>query len=144
MKRILITLVICTALLQSCEKENQVIPFHELPTLSQEFINTHFSDAKIAYITKDTEIFDKTYEVYFANGNHIDFSKNGYWEEIDCGFNAIPSSIIDLKIQTFVTSHHSREQIVQIEKSKNHYDVELNNDLELEFDLSFNFIRYKD
>ncbi|WP_369695841.1 PepSY-like domain-containing protein [uncultured Duncaniella sp.] len=47
-------------------------------------------------------------------------------------------------IATYVKQNHKGSRIIGIEKKRNGYEIELSNDLDLEFDKQGNFIRFDD
>lgn len=89
-------------------------------------------------------MFDKTYEVYFTDGDNVDFDKNGEWDNIDCHSDSVPSTVLDIKIINYINNNHNGCHVVEIDKDRNDYNVELNNGLELVFDNNFDFERYDD
>ncbi|MDR0365173.1 MAG: PepSY-like domain-containing protein [Bacteroidales bacterium] len=113
----------------------------QLPQISQNFITEHFSDEKISYIKIDKELLTTDYEVTFVSGKEVEFDKNGTWREVDCKKAAVPAAIIPEKILQYVNQNYANSSIVKIGKEYRHYEVELANDLDLEFDLEGNFLR---
>ena len=93
---------------------------------------------------KDFEIFDKSYEVFFADGDNVEFNSTGFWENVDCHNDSVPSSVLGYEISDYINTHHSGSYAVEIDVNMLNYDVELNNGLELEFDSYFDFVRYED
>ncbi|MCK9303286.1 MAG: PepSY-like domain-containing protein [Bacteroidales bacterium] len=141
MKNLLIILTLISAItLNSCAQQETMIDSWNLPTAAQEFISTHFSSYEISFVMKDKELFETTYEVILNNGDKIDFNKSGEWEDIDCPYSKVPTVIIPEKILTFVQSKYPDYYIISIGKDKKHYEIELNNDLDLKFDLNYNLI----
>lgn len=116
----------------------------QLPPKSQKLITDYFSAEKISYIKIDEEWLSKDYEVTFVSGNEIEFSKNGDWHEINCKRSAVPEALVPGNILAYVKKNFSGTSIAKIEKKSNHYEVELSNDLDMEFDLSGNFLRLDD
>ena len=143
MKRILFLAVIALITLQACDKnEDKAITFDKLPQQAQTFINTYFSSKDISYIIQDKELFDGDYEVVFANGNKIDFKKNGEWKDVECIGSEVPAGIILQPIKDYVAEKHVDMKIVKIERSATEYEISLSNGMDLKFDLNGKFIRY--
>lgn len=115
-----------------------------LPQTAQNFINKHFSNEKIAYIEVDKEFFGTDYEVNFESGIEIEFAKDGSWKSIDCNRTAVPIDIIPAKILDYVKQNYKNLIITDIEKKSKKYDVELSNNIDLEFNSEGNFIRIDD
>ena len=51
---------------------------------------------------------------------------------------------LDVKILDYINLHHQGTYVVEIDKNRYNYDVELNNGLDLVFDSDFDFKRYDD
>ena len=142
---ILASVVLSTMFLfTSCEDEYSKITFNDLPLLAREFLNTHFPNETISYIMEDNEILDHSYEVNFTSGNNVDFKGDGEWYNVDCHSGSVPNSVLGEQICNYIQNNHPESYAVEIDRNTFSYDVELNNGLELVFDLSFNFERYED
>ena len=120
------------------------IEVNQLPQKSQQFINQHFPDEKVAYAKKERDFLKTKYEVVFTNGSKIEFRKDGEWKEIDCKYTKVPDAIIPPKIMTFVTTNYEGAAITEIDRDKRDYEIKLTNGLELTFDLKFNLIEVDD
>ncbi len=120
------------------------ITVNELPSNAKSFIEKYFAGITVSYAKMETEFFDKSYEVIFANGNKVEFDKNGEWKDVDCKFTEVPSPIIPQKIKDYVSTHYKNSQILKIERDKHGYEVKLNNKLELTFNSKFNLIDVDD
>lgn len=116
-------------------QKDVVITKEQLPKISQQFIDQHFTKQNISYCIKDHDSFD----VKFENGYEVDFDKKGEWKEIDCNTEAIPLAIIPASIQQYVNKNFPQCTIVKIERDHKGYDIELNNNLDIEFDKKGNF-----
>lgn len=116
----------------------------KLPQKAQDFITQHFSDEKISYIKIDEELLNIDYDVIFVSGKELEFAKDGEWKEVDCKNSAVPSAIIPANMLQYVNQNFNGQYITKIEKKYNHYEVELSNNLELEFGKSGNFLRVDD
>lgn len=116
----------------------------QLPKKSQDFIAKYFPDEKISYIKIDEELMQKDYDVVFVSGNAIEFSKDGEWKEINCKRSAIPEAVIPTNMMSYISKNFSNAHISKMEKKTRHYEIELSNDLDMEFDLQGNFKRIDD
>lgn len=142
MKRLTFLLVclftLCaTTLRADNEKPIQV---SQLPAAAQQFIKQHFADRKVALAKVETELMSKSYEVIFADGDHIDFDSKGNREEIDCKSSAVPTAAIPAQIMKHVRENYPDTTVKKIEKDRREYEVKLSNRIELSFDLKFNLI----
>lgn len=141
MKKVLL-LAICLFTLQAIAwaDNEKPIQVNQLPETAQTFIKTYFSDSKVAMAKVETELFNKSYDVVFTNGNKLEFDKNGAWTEVNCRSSAVPSALIPEAIRQYATTNYPSAKIIRIEKSKHNYEVKLSNGWEIEFDMQFNVI----
>ncbi|MDN3674658.1 PepSY-like domain-containing protein [Flavobacterium branchiarum] len=128
----------------SVNAQKTVITKTALPTNAQSFLRTHFSGQEPTYIIEDKEIFSKDYKVQFPDNVEVEFDAKGNWEEIDGNNKAIPINIIPKKIVSYVNTYFTNTVITKIDKGAWGYEINLSNDLELEFNSKGNFIRIDD
>ncbi len=150
MKNNLLKTVVILSLMfgfMSCSNDDDnnndtLIEFGELPTVTQNFINTHFPDADVLRIELDDTPAngDDYYEVKLSNGFELDFNADGDWTDIDGNGNRIPDAIIPEAILTYTNANHNSNFIDGIEKKSYGYKIELNNDLDLKFDAEGTYI----
>ena len=112
----------------------------ELPAVSQEFIKTHFAGVEVSFSKVDEELFDKDYKVVFVNGAKVEFAKNGEWKDVECKYGEVPAAIVPQQIRDYVTKNYPKNKIVAIDRDRRDYEVELDNGLDLKFDLKFRLI----
>ncbi len=145
MKKLIMVIMAAFAFF-SCESSNpKLVEFSQLPSKAQTTIKSHFSDRVISTIFYDNELFDKDYEVRFEDGSKIDFDKDGDWINIEMKNNGgVPKSVIPSAINAYVSSKHSNNYVVDIDKECREYNVELNNGIDIVFDKNGNFKRYDD
>ena len=110
------------------------ISFKELPVIAQEIIQANFPKAKVALSKKEVDLFSKSYDVIFTNGDKIEFDGEGQWEKISCKYSQVPSALIPSVILQYIKHNFADSPIVKIEREKRGYEVELKKGLELEFD----------
>lgn len=118
------------------------ISVEKLPVKSREFIAQYFADAKISLATVDKELFDTTYEVFFTNGNKLEFAKNGDWKEMDCKYSQVNENALPSPIRSYIQTNHAGQSVKEIDRDSHSYEVKLDNGMELIFDLKFNFRGY--
>lgn len=143
---LVVSLVMVTLLAVGCESD-KTVSFDKLPKISQDFVKTHFADVAISRVVKDKEGATYNWDVYFANGWEIEFTKEGKWDNIDCKMSAVPNSVLALLPQNIVSycrTNYPNIAIVEIDKESYGYDIELANDLSLKFDKNGNFLRIDD
>lgn len=138
----LVVLFVCLFTLTSVVRadSDKAIRTDQLPELAQQFIKQHFAGNNVAIAKMESDLFSKSYDVIFANGNKVEFDKAGEWKEIDCKYSMVPSAVIPDAIRKYVTANYPDAKIVKIERDKKDYEVKLSGGLELKFDLKFNLI----
>jgi hypothetical protein len=144
MKKIILSLVCFVIATAAFADKDKPISVDRLPANSKQFIATYFADSKVSYAKVETDFLDKTYAVVFVDGNKVEFNKKGEWKDVDCKYSQVPSGIIPKKIRDYVAANHSDQKIIEIDRDRRDYEVKLNNDLELKFDLKFNIIGIDD
>ena len=106
----------------------------QLPLTARNFINQHFTKPQISYIKIENEFLqNKKYEVLLADRTEIDFDSKGNWIEVDCKKQAVPTSLIPAHVKVYVKTNFPNEVITKIERKRRGVEVELGNDLSLEF-----------
>ena len=100
MKKLVFLLVcvftVSTVAMADNEKPIQV---GQLPTKAQTFITTYFKGHKVALAKLDSDLFSKSYDVIFTNGEKIEFDKSGDWTEVKCK-SGVPTQIVPSAIRT--------------------------------------------
>lgn len=135
MKKLLIlTLLLIVSSTFACN--DRPITFNNLPQKAQQFINTHFKNVGMFSAKYD----DGEYEVILKNGTKIEFTRQGEWKDVDCQTSEVPSTIVPSAIRNYVKTQFPNNFIVKIELNHNGYDIELDNDFDLKFDKTGNFL----
>lgn len=116
---------------------DKLIRVKDLPAVSQQILTKHFAGKKVALVKQETELFDRSYDVIFTNGDKIEFDKAGNWTEIDCKYSKVPAALVPQAISKYVQSHYPGKTIQQIEKKRRTYEVELSGGLEITFNSKF-------
>lgn len=143
MKRVLMLLMCVFSLnmSSSAHMSDKPIQVNQLPKAAQTFIKKHFLNHQVALAKLDSDLFDKSYDVIFTNGDKVEFDKNGNWKEVKCvSGGQVPSLIIPARIQAYVTKSYTGVVVEEIELDGKGYEVKLSNRLELKFDKQFNLI----
>ncbi len=142
MKKIALTALLLTGTLAFAQ--DRIITFHELPVAGQHFITKYFDTKQVSIVKLDDDILTKDYEVLMTNGVKIELDADGNWKEVDGKYAAISGGFIPSSISGYVKGNFPNTRIVKIEKERFGYNVELNNDLELDFDSKGTFVRIDD
>jgi hypothetical protein len=144
MKKIfsILALAIATLVgLQSCEKEDVMIPAAELPEEVISFLDTHFSGIEVRSVIKDYDNSTYEFEVYLSNGTRIELSRRGEWRNVENHLAGVPHSVIPNKILTYIAENYPDQMIIGIERDRQ-IDVELKGGVELVFSLNEDFVKF--
>ena len=120
--------------------DDKPVKVTDLPQTAQQFISDHFSGHKVAMAKMDSELFEKSYEVIFTNGDKVEFDRSGEWTEVQYRDGAVPAAIVPAAITKYVTENYPDAYIRSIERDRHAYEVNLSNRWEIKFDLNFNVI----
>lgn len=143
MKRAFLTIMAALAslvVLASCDNDEKHLDYNELPNVAKSFINNHFGNTEVRSAIKEYDDLTYHYEVYLTDGTKIEFKKNGEWREVENRVEGVPTSILPAGIVSYVQENYGSYFIVSAERDRQ-YDIELNNDLDLDFTLDGDFIR---
>ncbi len=124
---------------------SRAISREELPGMAQKIIKENFAKRKVAMMKLETGFFEKTtYDVVFTNGDKIEFDDEGNWVEISCRRGAVPGQLVPSDIRSYLREHYPKTRVVEIEKSRNKYEVKLSNGLEITFNENLRVIDIDD
>lgn len=142
MKKFFVILV-STLFITACyADDDKVIQPNQLPEKAQQILSENFPDDPVVYVTRDSEIFESTtYDVRLRSGAELDFDSGGEWLSIDTAPRVVPDALIPQNILSYVKQNYPDSTIVKIDRDRRDYELELNTDLELVFDLSGKFLR---
>ena len=145
MKKLVMMLVCMFAVHTMVMADNdKPIQVNQLPTKAQTFIKTYFKSQKVALTKQESELFYKSYDVVFTNGEKVEFDKAGEWTEVQCRQSEVPAQIVPEAIKNYVKANYSDAKILQIERDKKEYEVKLSNRWEIKFDSKMRVIDIDD
>lgn len=142
MKRFILYLFLLFLPAAAFADTDKSIKTEELPEKALTFIKAHFPDVKISYAKMEIDLFEKSYEVFLVDGSKVEFDRKGKWKEIKCSFSQVPKEAIPEQIRKYVSAYHNTNKIVAVDRDRKDYEVELDNGMELKFNLKFEFIGY--
>lgn len=144
MKNAFFVLGLASMVFVSCKKdkdnEDVVLSDADIPAQIKNYVTLHFASGSINKAVKDKEPNSITYDVYLSNGTELEFDQNFNIIDID-GSAKLPDSVIPEKILNYVTEKYPGNYITGWELEANYQQVQLNNNVELEFDTEGNFLR---
>ncbi len=146
MKRYFLALVALIATLgcSAAEMDDMPIEAKALPAAAQSFLKTIFPSCTVSYATKDVDFSSVEYKVALSCGYIVEFDSKGSWTEIDGKGKVLPDAAIPASVLATVKSRFPEQKITEISKDRGHYDVSLDNGLELEINSSGDLIRIDD
>ena len=140
-KRLVLSLVcILTVSATALADNDRPVNVNQLPQTAQQVIKKQFAGSKIALAKQESDMFGKSFDVIFTNGNKIEFDRSGNWTDIDCKRSAVPTSLIPTQIRNYVNKSYSGQKVIQIERDRKNYEVKLSGGIELTFDKKFKLI----
>lgn len=118
---------------------------NKLPAAARKSIQTNFPKLKISYIKIDKELMKRTtYEAVLTDGTEVEFDSDGQWIEVDCKRSVVPAAYIPAKIRQYVNTEFPGCKITKIERKRRSYEIDLDNGLDVTFDMQGNFLRLDD
>lgn len=112
----------------------------EIPETIQSYITTHFGENMILNAEKETENDEVNYEIYLTDNTNLEFNSNYEIIDID-STSKLPDSVIPEAILDYTATNYPDNYITDWELELDHQQVELDNNVELEFDINGDFIR---
>lgn len=123
--------------------QDKVIPENELPKEIKTYLSTHFPDNAVLQAMVDKEVFSKSYEVILQDNFTVEFNSKNKVKEIS-GNSKLPDSVIPNEILAYVKTNYPNNVITDWELDDNNQQVELDNDINLEFTMTGQFLRIDD
>lgn len=146
MKKFLISLLTLIGVAGfACAKDSYAHDASVLPQAARTVIDNNFkSKVSVVKIDKDFGRVSE-YEVILTDGTEISFDRNGNWDNVEVNdAKSVPASMVPKAIRDYVSSQHSGQRIVGIDKERHGYDIELSNGVDMKFDKEGRFQRYDD
>lgn len=122
----------------------KAVMISEFPAAAQKMLKENFSGHKVAMSTMDYDLFSKSYDVVFTNGDKVEFDSDGNWKEIKCKQSSVPKSLIPQGIRNYLKHHYTNTTVKEIERYGSKHEVRLSNGLEITFDKNFQVIEIDD
>lgn len=146
--RYLLLGLLCVSLLSvglvSCSDDDDdwyEISYGQLPPQAQVFLETYWGGYAVSSMEMDGHGAGTTYEVILTNGTQFEFDSTGLWVEIDAPMGmALPTGFIHPGIINFVSLNFPDQEINEISREYYGYEVELTNEVELNFNSNGNII----
>lgn len=145
MKKFFCVLTICTFAtisLVACNDDDdnneKVIPLTEVSEKIKSYVGTHFPAHSIVKAVKDTSL--NTHKIYLLGNVELKFTSSDEVYDIEAK-TKLPDSVIPVKLLQYVTKNYPSNHIISWEKKLYEQEIELNNDVDLIFSLTGDFLR---
>ncbi len=142
MKQVLfvpITMAFLMLVIWGCDNDKDEASV-EVSAEIMQFLSTHFPNNHIVKTEVEIENGVNTYEVKLQGDFSLKF--NSEFEIIDIeGASKLPDSVIPEILRDYVTANYPENHIIGWELEGANQQIELNNDIELEFTMDGEFIR---
>jgi hypothetical protein len=125
--------------LSACDKE-EVIPSNALSGEIKSYISTHFPNKSIIQVIRDRDGLTKTYDVMLSESISLEFNRKNEIIEID-GLTELPLSVIPQRIRQYVIDNYPSNLITDWELDDKNQQIQLDNGLDLEFNMNGDFLR---
>ena len=102
MKKVALLLILTFAFACSYANDDKEITFSQLPKTAQAFVKQNFDTTKISYVTKESELFDTDYNLFFEDGTKIEFNKKGNWTSIKNKASQVCDKVIPKEIFNYI------------------------------------------
>lgn len=142
MKRKLLTMALLLALGFISQAKDIKVTINDLPAKAREFITTYFAKQNVVSVMKDIE--DNEFTVRFDDNTKIEFDRKGEWLDLSNKVNCLTTAFLVPQITNYIESNHSGYCVNEIDKERSKVKIELDNNMELVFRLTGEFLYYDD
>lgn len=136
MKKLFI-IAFCTLSLSACADNSKVISFDLLPEAAKTLMQSYVDVQQVIVVTQDGRSAWADYDVLLSNQSQWSFDGKGNLESVRM-MTGVPENLVPAAIRATVTKMYPEAIIVKysVDKDDREQDVELNNRIELTFDLN--------
>lgn len=127
----------------SANAQDKVISESELPAKTTTYLKSHFPNHPIVQASIDKYPSSHSYDVMLRDRISLEFDSEGAVTKIESKVE-LPGSVIPKEITEYVRATYPDRTIVEWKLDNKHQEVELDNGLDLEFDMKGKFIRIDD
>ncbi len=141
MKKIFSLILVVTTLLifSNVNAQEKYIPVSETPGQIVSYVKAHFPKSKIISVKEDKEILKTEYEVKLDTMVELEFDEQFSIKNIESK-DPLPQSVIPKNIAAYVHKNYPDNKILEWKKEKKGQKIELDNDIDLVFDLNGKFL----
>ena len=140
MKKIsLILVAISLFVFSNANAQKKYLAVSETPGQIISYINAHFPKSEIISVKKDKEVLKTEYKVKLNTMVELEFDGNFSIKKIESK-SALPQSIVPEKIVAYIHKNYPNNKILEWKKEKKGQKIELDNDIDVVFDLNGKFL----
>ena len=133
MKSVIVSGIFALMLLFTGCSDKPVMPA-QLPAPIMSFIQQTYPGQTITFAQKDLELTGWKYEVFLADGTHVEFDTDDVWDKIESPVaRAVPVQLIPAPIATHLQANFPGVIVTKIDKERNGYEIELAMGIELKY-----------
>lgn len=133
MKSFIVSGIFALALLMTACSDKPVVP-EQLPNPVKTFIQQTYPGQTITFAQKDLELTGWKYEVFMADGTHIEFDTDDTWDKVESPMaKPIPMQLVPAPIATHLQANFPGAFVTKIDKERNGYEVGLSTGMELKY-----------
>lgn len=140
MKKIsLILVAISLFVFSNANAQKKYLAVSETPGQIISYINAHFPKSEIISVKKDKEVLKTEYKVKLNTMVELEFDGNFSIKKIESK-SALPQSVVPEKIVAYIHKNYPNNKILEWKKEKRGQKIELDNDIDVVFDLNGKFL----
>lgn len=144
-KNYLLTIIVLLSISLTSFAQDKVIPEGKLPKEIRSYVKTHFPSNSILQASIDDELFSKSYELILSDNISLDFnSKNKITDIESKSKSKLPDSVIPKRILEYTKTNYPNNVIISWELDDRNQQIELDNGLDLEFNMAGDFLMIDD
>ena len=133
MRSIIVSGIFALVLLMTACSDKPVLP-EQLPVPVKSFIQQTYPGQTITFAQKDLELTGWKYEVFLADGSHIEFDTDDTWDKVESPMTQpVPAQLIPAPIATHLQANFPGAFVTKIDKERNGYEIELATGVELRY-----------
>lgn len=133
MRSIIVSGIFALVLLMTACSDKPVIP-EQLPVPVKSFIQQTYPGQTITFAQKDLELTGWKYEVFLADGSHVEFDTDDMWDKVESPMTQpVPAQLIPAPIATHLQTNFLGAFVTRIDKERNGYEIELATGVELKY-----------
>ena len=133
MRSIIVSGIFALVLLMTGCSDKPVLPT-ELPAPVMSFIQQTYPGQTITFAQKDLELTGWKYEVFLADGSHVEFDTDDMWDKVESPMTQpVPAQLIPAPIATHLQANFPGAFVTKIDKERNGYEIELATGVELKY-----------